>query len=179
MMIRIFRLMLLLILSISYFHSTAQNKARINECNCIVLAPKKFKSYADTIHSVLGPLINYTYLAKDSVLSYRLSFVEYPEGSMHSDSIGLLAEFFRTTIDESVLKLKGNKKYESEIHQFGYPGWFWKIIYGKNKFIKTKAFMAGRRFYSMQVMGDIVYDQDKWTFPFFDSFQFIDLKLVK
>lgn len=173
------RLIIALVCALFHFHSNAQNEARINECNCIVLAPQKFRSYVDTINTSLGNLINYTYVTKDSLLSYQLAFVEYPEGSMHSDSTELMADFFRTTIDESVIRLKGNKKYESEIHQFGYPGWFWKTTYGKNKFMKTKAFMAGKRFYSMQVTGDIKYDQDKWTFPFFDSFQFIDLKLVK
>ena len=156
-----------------------QNKVEIKECNCRVIIPGKFKAYVDTFKTAIGDLINYTYFMKDTVLSYQLSFVDYPEGTMHSDSAALMQEFFQSTIDESVIKVKGVKKYESEITQFGYAGWFWKINFGTNKFIKTKAFMAGRRYYTMQVIGKVKYDIDRLTFRYFDSFQFIDLVKVK
>ncbi|MEP7321097.1 MAG: hypothetical protein ABI761_04220 [Saprospiraceae bacterium] len=171
-------LFILLVLGLST-KMKGQHKTRIEDCNCIVSIPGTFKMYVDTIETAIGKMVNHTFVDKDSILNYQLFFVDYPEGTMHSDSILLMEDFFTSTIDESVLKVNGTKKYESEINQFGYPGWFWKINFGRNKFIKTKSFMAGRRFYTMQVIGNLNYDLDKLTFPFFDSFQFIDLKKVK
>ncbi len=156
-----------------------QNKVTIPEGNCQLVIPGLFKSYLDTFETEIGPLVYHTYLMQDTSLSYQFTFCDYPYETMHSDSIGLLNEFFESTIDESVLSIKGTKKYESEISQFGYPGWFWRIDFGQNKFIKTKAFIAGRRFYTMQVFGHKSWDDQKKTFQFMDSFQFLNLQKVK
>ena len=111
---------------------------------------------------------------RDTILNYQLSFLDYPEGSVHSDSTDLLRELFASTIDASVESVKGIKKYQTEINQFEYPGYLWKIEFGENQIMKTKAFVAGNRFYTMQVFGDRKYDKTNVDLQFFDSFRFID-----
>ncbi len=141
--------------------------------------PLQIKTYKDTIKTEIGDLIYNTFVHKDSTLIYQLSYCEYPEGGMHSDSTDLIEEFFQAAIDESVLQVKGQKQYQSVIGQFGYPGYLWKTTFGDNKFIRTKAFMAGKKYYSMQVIGLKKWDDDKKAFHFFDSFKFLDLSKVK
>ncbi len=151
----------------------------IPEGNCIVSIPGTFKIFIDTFDTSIGKMIYHTYIMKDTALNYQLTFYEFPPATMHSDSTGLLKEFFESTIEESILRVKGIKMYESEITQFGYPGWFWRIDYSKSNFIKTKAFMAGCRFYSLQVFGGKNKDDQKKTFAFLDSFQFMNLGRVR
>ena len=157
----------------------AQSGVIVSEGNFKVLMPEDYLSTIDTISTEIGPVMYHTLHARDSFMTYQISFCDYPEGMVHSDSADLLKEFFQSTIEESVASVHGTKKYESEITQFGYPGWFWKIEFGKNKFLKTKAFVAGNRFYSLIVAGDLRKDDDLRTFAFLDSFQFLELSRVR
>lgn len=136
--------------------------------------PGNFKSYIDTFATDIGKLIYHTHTLTDTLLNYQLSFLDYPEGSVHSDSIDLLKDFFSSTIDASVESVKGVKKYQAEIRQFEYPGYLWKIEFGKNQFMKSKAFVAGTRFYTLQVFGNQKHDTSNLDIVFFDSFRFLD-----
>jgi len=139
-----------------------------------VRVPGNFKSYIDTFATDIGKLIYHTHTLTDTLLNYQLSFLDYPEGSVHSDSIDLLKDFFSSTIDASVESVKGVKKYQAEIRQFEYPGYLWKIEFGKNQFMKSKAFVAGTRFYTLQVFGNQKHDTSNLDIVFFDSFRFLD-----
>ena len=154
--------------------SYGQKYTALIECNCSVIIPGQFRHYIDTFSTEMGSLVYYTYTFTDTILNYQLSFLDYPEGSVHSDSTDLLRELFASTIDASLESVKGIKKYQTEINQFEYPGYLWKIEFGENQFIKTKAFVAGNRFYTMQVFGDRKYDNTNVDLKFFDSFRFID-----
>lgn len=164
---------------LSFTLGRTQHKVALDPANCIVSIPGKMELYTDTIPTDIGQMVYYTYICKDSVLQYQLSYCQYPEGSLDSDSTDLLREFFSTTISASVEKLQGVQRYASEIVQFGFPGWFWRIDYGHSKFSKTKSFVAGRHFYKLQVSGSAKNDQDPSANLFFDSFQFLDLKRVR
>lgn len=164
---------------LSFQSGDAQNKAILDRANAVVLVPGEMKLYTDTILTVVGEIIYCTYVHKDSLLQYELSYCEYPEGTLHSDSTELLKDFFATTIAATLEKLKGQQRYASEILQFGFPGWFWRIDYGKDRYTKYKAFVAGRNFYNLQVTGSKNQDLESLSTRYFDSFQFIDLKQVR
>lgn len=163
------------VLMLSFKIGLTQNKVALEQANCIVVVPGTMKLFTDSIQTDIGQIVYYTYVCKDSSLQYQLSYCEYPEGSLHSDSTELLREFFSATLAASTEKLQGTQRYASEIVQFGYPGWFWRIDYGKNRFSKTKAFVAGRKFYKLEVLGNRNDDQENRSTLYFDSFQFIDL----
>jgi len=164
---------------LSFQPGIAQNKAVLDRANAIVLVPGEMKLYTDTILTAIGEIIYFTYVSKDSLLQYELSYCEYPEGTLHSDSTELLKEFFSTTISVTLEKLKGKQRYASEILQFGFPGWFWRIDYGKDRYTKYKAFVAGRNYYNLQVTGSKNQDLETLSTKYFDSFQFMDLKQVR
>lgn len=81
-----------------------------------------------------------------------VSFCEYPEGSIHSDSISLHADFFTTTIQQSVVRLKGLLVYEDEYFLGHYPGRIWRIHYNDAAAVmKSRAFLIDNRLYVIQV----------------------------
>ena len=170
--------LLIVLFFIQAFPLPAQKFTSLPDCNCSVRIPGNFKSYIDTFTTDIGKLIYHTYTLTDSVLNYQLSFLDYPEGSVHSDSTDLLIDFFSSTIEASVESVKGVKKYQAEIKQFEYPGYLWKIEFGRNQFMKSKAFVAGSRFYTLQVFGDQKYDKSNMDIVFFDSFRFLNPNLI-
>lgn len=153
----------------------AQKLTVLEPANCAVLIPGTFSHSADTIATAVGDIVYHTWHSKDSTIQYLVSFCIYPEGTVHSDSTELLDEFFSTTISASVEKTRGIKRYESGTLQFGFPGRFWRIDIGDHHYIKTRAFVAGSRFYNLQVIGSTRADHDKAESAFFDSFRFLDL----
>lgn len=167
------------IFSLFSFYVTAQSHTTLPECNCSVIIPGTFKKYIDTFPTDIGKLIYHTYTHTDTALNFQLSYIDYPEGAVHSDSTELLKDFFASTIDASVESVKGEKKYETEINLFEYPGYFWKIYFGENKFISTKSFLAGSRLYTLQVFGDRKFDKHVGLVRYFDSFRFVDLKRIR
>lgn len=171
--------LIIAVLTLSFNKVCAQRKVPLDKANCFISVPDSVKLHTDTIHTDIGSIIYYTYIGKDSLFQYQLAYCEYPKGTIHSDSTELLKAFFDATITASVEKLNGIQRYASEVVQFGFPGWFWRIDNGSNWFTKTKAFVAGRKFYKLQISGPKQYDQNKITTSFFESFQFMDLNKIR
>jgi hypothetical protein len=142
--------------------------------NCSVYAADTFHHRLDSFQTPVGNLIYHTYYLSDSGLYFQLAFVDYPEETIHSDSLELLNSFFDEYILAQVERLKGTKRYESIIQQFEFPGRYWKIDFGADQFVRTKSFVAGRRLYTLQVTGLRKKDNDKKIQRFFDSFRFIN-----
>lgn len=167
--------LLLCCLLFPVFNPLAAQKPTILEpANCAVLIPGTFQYSADTIPTEVGEIIYHTWHSRDSTVQYLVSFCNYPEGTVHSDSTELLEEFFTATISAAVEKTRGIKRYESGMLQSGFPGRFWRIDIG-TRYVKTRAFVAGTRFYSLQVIGPLGAEQDQSESAFFDSFRFLDL----
>ena len=111
----------------------------------------------------------------DNVL-YLISWVDYPEGSLHSDSLELVRSFLDATVETAVLNLDGELMYQSDEQVAGFPGRYWRIDYNKGTaVIKTKAFVAGRRFYSLQVASKRSKNLNRSVDLFFDSFRLLSV----
>ena len=96
-----------------------------------------------------------------------VSYCDYPEGSIHSDSTDLVKEFFEVTVESALKSVKGELFYSSEINLGQYPGMLWRVNYQKGEAtIKTKSYLVGRRYYSVQT---ITY-REKGLNPFIDKF---------
>jgi hypothetical protein len=122
-----------------------------------ILFPGEPQLKVDTISTAVGPLAYHTYLyqTQDTTadnLVYLLSYCEYPEGTFHKDSTSLIDEFFEVTIDASVEAVHGELAYHTERNYRSHPGRFWRINYRSgNAVLKTRAFLVGQRYYSVQV----------------------------
>ena len=123
-----------------------------------ILTPGVMVEKVNTIETEIGDLNYITFLhqskEKDSDnLVYMVSYCDYPENSIHSDSTELVQEFFQTTIATAVESVKGELRYSSEIEMGDYPGMLWRVDYNEGRaLIKTKSFLVGRRYYSVQAI---------------------------
>jgi len=123
-----------------------------------VLSPGDMRSKTDTIETAIGKLAYHTYFFEDAAQStenavYLLSYCDYPAGSLHHDSIELLADFFDATVKESAFSVAGDVVWSNDLRLGAYPGKFWRVDYkDKRAVIKTRAYVVGNRYYSVQTV---------------------------
>ena len=123
-----------------------------------VLAPGEMIKKVNPIETEIGEMKYVTFLHQSENknadnLVYMVSYCDYPENSIHSDSTELVNEFFETTVSTAVESVNGELQYSTEINIGNYPGRLWRINYNEgHALIKTKSFLVGRRYYSIQAI---------------------------
>ena len=76
-----------------------------------VLVPAEMTAKVDSIQTEVGKLAYHTHLYQPTDvktgenLIYMVSYVDYPEHSIHSDSTEILDEFFENTIESGLIPL--------------------------------------------------------------------------
>ena len=144
-----------------------------------VMAPEALEEKVNEIETAIGTISHFTYFYQDQNkdaenLIYKVSYVDYPEHTIHSDSLEFLEEFFHSTIETSIKSVHGTLRYSDEIQMDDYPGLIWRVDYNKGQAtIKTKAYMVGRRFYQIQVIARSKKSLNPLQDRFFDSFYLI------
>ncbi len=148
-----------------------------------VLTPGEFVESAKEVETEIGTLTYHTFYFQEKEeksadnLFYMVSYVDYPEGSIHSDSLELLPSFFETTIETAAKSVDGSLLYSSEINLFDYPGRLWRIDYLEEKVtIKTKGILANSRYYNIQTISLKGKNLNPMVDKFLDSFKIIDKK---
>ena len=123
-----------------------------------VLAPGKMKQKVHELETDLGSIQYHSFFyeskEKDADnLVYLLSYCDYPENSVHSDSLTLMQEFFKTTVAAAVESVKGELLYETDVFIDNFAGRYWRVDYNDGEaVIKTKAYLVKNRFYSVQTI---------------------------
>lgn len=103
---------------------------------------------------------------------YLVNYCDYPKGTFPKDSTDLINEFLTATIESSVESVKGTVAYQSDIQQLSHKGKVWRLQYNKdNVQVKNKCFLAGDRFYLLQVMTMKNHSLNPSIDKFLDSFQ--------
>ncbi len=145
-----------------------------------VLVPGDMVRHLKTVETEMGAIDYHSLLYQctdrdaDNVV-YMVSFCDYPEDSIHSDSLALLKDFFDATIESAVESVQGSLRYSSDIQLKDYPGRIWRIDYNQGQaIIKTKAYLAGRRFYSVQAITVKEKSLNTAADKFLDSFRLIE-----
>lgn len=155
------KIITLSILILSAFGGTSQSTWEVFQSfdgKFKVLSPGEMIKKENPIKTEIGDLNYITYLyqsiEKDpDNLVYMVSYCDYPKYSIHSDSTELVEEFFNTTVETAVESVGGELSYSSEISLNGFPGKLWRVNYNEGKaLIKTKSFLVGNRYYSIQVV---------------------------
>ena len=145
-----------------------------------ILMPGEVDEKMRTIATDIGDLKYHTFLCQmptkgSDNLIYILSYCDYPEGGMHSDSTELLADFFEATVDAAAQSVKGDLVYTNAIDYKGFPAQIWRIDYLRGTaVIKTKALLVDNRFYSIQTITKKDRNLNLSTEKFFDSFSLLD-----
>ena len=123
-----------------------------------VPAPKTLEHQEAVVETDLGQITYHTYYHQpqgdpNGNQWFSVSYCDYPEGTVHSDSIEILEEFFEETVRESAFSVEGEVRYVETIEYNGLPGRFWRVDYlGGQVTIKTKAYLVANRFYVIQAV---------------------------
>ncbi len=142
--------------------------------------PGEMELKVDTLETAVGELAYHTFYLQSAddhqgVLLFMLSYCDYPPGGMHSDSLALLPDFFSTTIDASAESVKGEVLYQDSISMGDFPGRFWRTDYLEGAAtIKTKAFLVGSRFYTLQAFMKKDYVLTPESDTFLNSFRLLE-----
>ncbi len=142
-----------------------------------ILTPGDFTEKTDSVTTPLGKLAHHTFYfqSEDKAaenLFYMVSYCDYPESVVFEDSTDLAAEFFAATIESAAEAVKGKLIYSADIQLDAHPGKFWRIDYLDGKcVIKTKAWLAGSRYYAVQTISWQEKNTNSAGDKFFDSFR--------
>lgn len=145
-----------------------------------VNTPGTIKEVINTAETTLGTLEYHIFVHRDNDKDadnqmYMVSYCDYPIGSIHSDSTELVNEFLKATIDQSVESVYGKLVYSNDIKHQKYPGKLWRVDYGEGKgIIRTKAFIKGNRFYTIQTACTRDKSLNMSSDKFMDSFQLLN-----
>jgi len=141
-----------------------------------VISPAALVEKSDTLDTPLGELIYHTlFVAPDSEEAenevYMISYVDYPPGALPKDSVELLTDFLDETQAAAVESVRGELMFSQEGMQQSNPYRYWRIDYlnGRGS-IRTKAIIAGNRFYTIQTVTQRAYGVNHSTDRFIDSF---------
>jgi len=176
------KLFFLLILSSLFLQTTVGDWKEFTslEGRFRILTPGDFTEKTDTVKTELGALEYHTFFyqvpneQEAENLFYMVSYCDYPDFTVHSDSTDLLKEFFNTTIQAAVESVGGTLIYSADISIDNYPGKFWRIEYLKHKaVIKTKAYVVGQRYYALQTISYTKKSLNQSSDKFFNSFHLI------
>lgn len=141
-----------------------------------VLTPGDFDKAVDSVYTDIGKLAYHILIYNNTQknaenLFYMITFCDYPPGTIHSDSTELLKDFFDASIDQAIKSVNGELAYQNDITLKGFPGKLWRINYLRGEaLIKTRAFMVGNRFYTIQTVTVKDMAINAASDRFFDSF---------
>lgn len=144
-----------------------------------VYAPDRMEEKMDTIETAVGPLVYHTFFYQpadqqaDNLL-YLISYCDYPEGAMHSDSTDLVESFFLITLETARESLQGELVYSDVADYLNYPGKFWRIDYLNGEAVmKTRAILIGNRYYCLQTATVKARSLNRSSERFFNSFKWL------
>ncbi len=144
-----------------------------------LLTPGPLSARVDSIKTPIGQVGYHTFLyqppeeERPQNLIYMVSYCDYPGAAVHSDSTGLLADFFQSTIEAATESVQGELVYSDEIRMEGFPGRLWRIDYLQGQaVIKTQAYLVKNRYYSVQTITVTELAINPSSEKFFSSFRF-------
>ncbi|MEM6769987.1 MAG: hypothetical protein AAF597_05300 [Bacteroidota bacterium] len=143
-----------------------------------LLAPAEFTHSLDSVTTAVGVQAYHTFHLQapdqkraENVI-YALSYVDFPQGSLHHDSLELVTEFLLGTEEEAVRAVGGETVYAADKQLFGYPARQWRIDYpsrGGTASARTLAIVANNRYYELKVFSRSDKGVNKSADKFFDS----------
>lgn len=138
--------------------------------------PAAWQHQIDTVPTAVGTLAYHTFFLKvpsDTAENevYMLSYVDYPEGSLHHDSTELVTELLDASLDAAKERMQGDILFSTDKALQYYPGRYWRIDYLQGQAsVRTHAFVANNRYYALQTISRSARGINKSTDRFFESF---------
>lgn len=126
--------------------------------NCSIQMPSQPTAQEKIVNSEIGELKTKMFFLQpangsDENKLYGLSFADYPEGTIHSDSTNLLKDFFDNSRDQAIENVHGKLLSETIIKINGYPGRESRIDFKNGlAIIKHRTYLVKNRIYILQVI---------------------------
>lgn len=144
-----------------------------------IMSPGPLQEKVDSVPTIMGMMAYHTFffqppneLADNAV--YMLSYCDYPEGSLHSDSTELVAEFFEATVASAAESVGGNVRYSDVRNVYEFPGRVWRIDYNNGRAsVHTHACVVGNRYYAVQTVSRRELALNRWSDRFINSFEVV------
>jgi hypothetical protein len=173
-------ILLLLILS---FTNTRQDWQQVvpEGGNCSIAMPGNPKRIDKTINNrSYGELIAKIWAFQpekgtDLNLAYMVSYTDYPEGTIHSDSVNILKDFYNSFIDGTINNVQGKLLSETIINLSGYPGREVRVDFKNGlALIRYRYFLVKRRLYMLQIIPLTENNFNTSINKFLDSFALLE-----
>ncbi len=121
-----------------------------------IMSPGEMKNGEKNILTDIGSLQPVTWLHQgadgDPNYLYLVSYIDYPDGTFHEDSIEMIKELMDVSIDTQVKTLSGELVYQSDVPFGMYPGVVFRASYNKNSaVVKGRIILIRNRLYILQV----------------------------
>ena len=164
--------------------STEWTVFKSNEGRFSILTPGNIIQDVKSFETDIGSIDYYTFYhavhpgveeqpdKQENNTVFSVSYCEYPEYTVHSDSTDMLLEFFSATIQQSIPE-GGKLVYASPEQIDGFPGRLWRTSYGEAKVVKSKSFLVNNRFYLIQVFSNNKRANRRDGDKFLDSFRLL------
>ena len=122
-----------------------------------IMTPASLDLSVQSLTTHVGDVQLYTYTHKvpDStaqVFQYSVTYYEYPEILIPSDSTEMIAQFFSETLDAIAERIDGQIVYSEPVPFQDYPARLTRISYQDDQYaLKNKLILANNRFYLVEV----------------------------
>lgn len=135
--------------------------------------------HLDTIETPLGRVVYNTAFyhrgEEEGVSIYKVSWCDYPSGSIPEDSVTMRDAFFDATIETAAESVQGELVYQSEEKLSSFSGRSWRINYNKgHAVLHSTAYLINNRYYLLQSASPRSYSLSPEIEKFFSSFRLIE-----
>lgn len=150
-----------------------------------VFSPEPMEVRIDSIETDIGQVMTIHHILKQSTefspnFLFHLSYTVYPEGLIHQDSIGVIQDLLKTTVDNAVLMQNAELLYSADKFYKDHRGMIWKTRYADGAYVmKSEAYYADDHLFMLQVGSLAEIPTGEAVDHFFDSFKINDLAFRK
>jgi hypothetical protein len=142
--------------------------------------PGNFQHQEDSIETAIGTLVYHRYLClpydkQTEISHFSVHFSQYPSGTIPPDSIGLIKEMLKETVESTASNLEAAVIYTDDILlEDKFHGIFWRMDLKDGKAIaKSRAYFVNDRFYMLQTLSPPQNNKNADADRFFESFKLL------
>lgn len=141
-----------------------------------VIAPREMRSGEKNISTDIGVVHPVTWLCEgikeEPNYLYMLSYVDYPAGMIHTDSVDLMRTMLNESMQAHLEDMKASLVYEGTLDYGTYPGIVYRATLNDGLIaIKCRMMIIGNRFYTLQVYCNAIWNMNNEMDRYLMSFR--------
>ncbi len=150
-----------------------------------VYSPQQMEIRIDSIATDIGKVLTVHHVLRQSTeyspnFLFQLSYTMYPEGLIPEDSIAMVQDLLKTTVDNAVLMQNAELLYSANKKYKDHQGVIWKTRYANGAYVmKSEIYFAQDHLYMLQVGSVADTPTGNAVEHFFGSFKIEDFAFRK